>query len=99
MDHYLGDLYSQLKQLIASKPGERSPHLEDEAEDPKSQPLVWVSKWVDYSDGVYGDCSCSDCCGTGICMEIETEKRERIMGWLWYRNLYGNRDGKKESGS
>jgi len=50
MDHYLGDLYSQLKQLIASKPGERSPHLEDEAEDPKSQPLVWVSKWVDYSD-------------------------------------------------
>jgi len=50
MDHYLSDLYSQLKQLISSKPGERSPHLEDEAEDPKSQPLVWVSKWVDYSD-------------------------------------------------
>merc|ERR1719334_1220827 len=49
-DCYLGDLYSQLKQLVTSKPGDRSPHLEDEAEDPKSQPLVWVSKWVDYSD-------------------------------------------------
>ena len=24
--------------------------MEDEAEDPKSQPIVWVSKWVDYSD-------------------------------------------------
>ena len=24
--------------------------MEDEAEDPKSQPMVWVSKWVDYSD-------------------------------------------------
>jgi len=50
IDCYLGDLYSQLKQLVTSKPGDRSPHLEDEAEDPKSQPLVWVSKWVDYSD-------------------------------------------------
>ena len=47
---YLMDLYTQLKKLVASKPGERSPHMEDEAEDPKSQPLVWVSKWVDYSD-------------------------------------------------
>ena len=24
--------------------------MEDEAEDPKVQPIVWVSKWVDYSD-------------------------------------------------
>ena len=24
--------------------------MEDEAEDPKAQPIVWVSKWVDYSD-------------------------------------------------
>ena len=47
---YLSELHTQLKSLIASKPGERSPHMEDEAEDPKSQPLVWVSKWVDYSD-------------------------------------------------
>jgi len=49
-DCHLSDLYTQLKSLIASKPGEKSPHFEDEAEDPRSQPLVWVSKWVDYSD-------------------------------------------------
>ena len=49
-DCYLAELNSQLKKLITSKPGERSPHMEDEAEDPKSQPIVWVSKWVDYSD-------------------------------------------------
>jgi polo-like kinase 1 len=24
--------------------------MEDEAEDPKVAPMVWVSKWVDYSD-------------------------------------------------
>jgi len=50
MDCYLSDLYTQLKDLIASKPGQKSPHFEDEAEDPRSQPLTWVSKWVDYSD-------------------------------------------------
>jgi len=49
-DCYLADLNSQLKELITAKPGDRSPHMEDEAEDPKSQPIVWVSKWVDYSD-------------------------------------------------
>ena len=47
---YLGELNNQLKKLVLSKPGDRSPHMEDEAEDPKSQPIVWVSKWVDYSD-------------------------------------------------
>ena len=50
VDCYLSDLYTQLKDLIASKPGQKSPHFEDEAEDPRSQPLTWVSKWVDYSD-------------------------------------------------
>lgn len=49
-DCYLGELNNQLKKLVLSKPGDRSPHMEDEAEDPKSQPIVWVSKWVDYSD-------------------------------------------------
>ena len=49
-DCHLSDLYTQLKSLIASKPGEKSPHFEDEAEGPRSQPLVWVSKWVDYSN-------------------------------------------------
>ena len=53
-DCHLSDLNTQLKSLIASKPGEKSPHFEDEAEDPRSQPLVWVSKWVDYSDNRCG---------------------------------------------
>jgi len=49
-DCYLSELHKQLAQLIASKPGSRNPSMEDEAEDPKAQPIVWVSKWVDYSD-------------------------------------------------
>ena len=28
----------------------KTPIMEDEAEDPKCIPMVWVSKWVDYSD-------------------------------------------------
>jgi len=49
-DCYLSELHKQLAQLIATKPGSRNPPMEDEAEDPKAQPIVWVSKWVDYSD-------------------------------------------------
>lgn len=49
-DCYLSELHKQLAQLIESKPGSRVPSMEDEAEDPKAQPIVWVSKWVDYSD-------------------------------------------------
>lgn len=49
-DCYLSELHSQLKKLVDSRPGYKSPVQEDEAEDPKAQPIVWVSKWVDYSD-------------------------------------------------
>ena len=49
-DCYLSELHNQLRQLVASKPGQRLRSTEEEAEDPKSQPMVWVSKWVDYSD-------------------------------------------------
>lgn len=27
-----------------------APIMEDEAEEPKVAPMVWISKWVDYSD-------------------------------------------------
>jgi len=47
---YLTELHKQLHQLVQSKPGKKAQAMEDEAEDPKSQPMVWVSKWVDYSD-------------------------------------------------
>jgi len=35
---------------LNTKPTERPLIQEEEAEDPKSQPIVWVSRWVDYSD-------------------------------------------------
>jgi len=49
-DCYLSELHGQLRQLVSSKPGTRPQAMEDEAEDPKVQPMMWVSKWVDYSD-------------------------------------------------
>lgn len=49
-DCYLSDLHAQLKKLVDSRPAFRPKVQEDEAEDPKAQPIVWVSKWVDYSD-------------------------------------------------
>jgi len=49
-DCYLSELHKQLAQLIASKPGSKNPSMEDECEDPKAQPITWISKWVDYSD-------------------------------------------------
>merc|ERR1719391_710338 len=49
-DAHLSELHGLLKKLVDSKPGDRAYAQEDEAEDPKSQPIVWVSKWVDYSD-------------------------------------------------
>lgn len=49
-DFYLGDLLAQLSAVVAAKPSERINICEDEAEDPASIPIYWVSKWVDYSD-------------------------------------------------
>merc|ERR1711962_1749638 len=49
-DCHLSKLQVQLKKLMDTKPGSRAYAQEEEAEDPKSQPIVWVSKWVDYSD-------------------------------------------------
>ena len=46
----MSDLHARFAKLIVSRPGSRNPPMEEEAEDPKSQPMVWVSKWVDYSD-------------------------------------------------
>ena len=49
-DSYLSELHKQLSEVMASKPSAKVPVMEDEAEDPKCAPIVWVSKWVDYSD-------------------------------------------------
>ena len=49
-DYYISDLYAQLTQVIAAKPVEVEPLRIDDAEDPACVPMLWISKWVDYSD-------------------------------------------------
>lgn len=46
----LADLHKQLAQVIATNPASKMCPNEDELEDPKASPMMWVSKWVDYSD-------------------------------------------------
>lgn len=48
--HLAIDLQRQLEHLIQVKPNEKLDKREDEAEDPASAPMLWISKWVDYSD-------------------------------------------------
>lgn len=48
--HLAIDLQRQLDHLIQMKPNEKIDRREDEAEDPASAPMLWISKWVDYSD-------------------------------------------------
>lgn len=49
-DYYISDLYNQLTQVISAKPTEIDPLRIDDAEDPACVPMLWISKWVDYSD-------------------------------------------------
>ncbi|CAG9858937.1 unnamed protein product [Phyllotreta striolata] len=42
-------LKEQLLQAIKAKPA-RQYNFSDEMTDPSAQPMIWVSKWVDYSD-------------------------------------------------
>ncbi|XP_066990002.1 serine/threonine-protein kinase PLK1 [Macrobrachium rosenbergii] len=49
-DCYLRDLYTQVTSVVSSKPDERESVNEDECEDPAAVPMIWVSRWVDYSD-------------------------------------------------
>ena len=49
-DGLLQELHKQLASVIAKNPASKVPCLEDECEDPKASPMIWVSKWVDYSD-------------------------------------------------
>ena len=48
--HLAIDLQRQLDHLIQLKPNEKVDKHEDDAEDPASAPMLWISKWVDYSD-------------------------------------------------
>lgn len=49
-DFHMADLRDQLRKLIDSNPSERRPINMDEAEDPAAIPVLWISKWVDYTD-------------------------------------------------
>lgn len=45
----LVDLRGMLLKVLKSKPARKHKIL-DEMTDPAAQPMIWVSKWVDYSD-------------------------------------------------
>eukprot|EP00794_Sanderia_malayensis_P016568 gene16568-18248_t len=49
-DFYLSQLYTHLTKCLESKPAEKAIIQMEEAEDPASTPVFWISKWVDYSD-------------------------------------------------
>ncbi|KAK7079554.1 Serine/threonine-protein kinase plk1 [Halocaridina rubra] len=49
-DCYLKDLHTQITSVVMSKPNEKPNINEEECEDPAGVPMIWVSKWVDYSD-------------------------------------------------
>ncbi|XP_078692794.1 serine/threonine-protein kinase PLK1-like [Branchiostoma floridae x Branchiostoma belcheri] len=49
-DYYLSDMMGQLSSVLAARPTEKVKGNEEDAEDPAAIPVLWVSKWVDYSD-------------------------------------------------
>ncbi|EDW36785.1 GL25881 [Drosophila persimilis] len=68
----LESLHQQLTHLIENKPCQLPGNLGDENTDPAAQPLLWISKWVDYSDKYgFGYQLCDE--GIGI-MFIDTTK-------------------------
>nr|BAB18588.1 polo-like kinase [Hemicentrotus pulcherrimus] len=49
-EDHLASLKVHLTSVVAAKPSEKADIRLDEAEDPAAAPILWVSKWVDYSD-------------------------------------------------
>lgn len=43
-------LRKMLTDVLAVKPARSNQNFGDEMSDPAAQPLIWISKWVDYSD-------------------------------------------------
>lgn len=46
----LQTLREQLSAVLKAKPSREAASLTDEMTDPVAQPVIWISKWVDYSD-------------------------------------------------
>nr|CAB3264950.1 serine/threonine-protein kinase PLK1 [Phallusia mammillata] len=49
-DFHMGELLQQLIALLDTNPSQRRLIEMDEAEDPAAHPVLWISKWVDYTD-------------------------------------------------
>ena len=49
-DFHLKELSLQLHKVVATFPETKESDLFDEAEHPASTPVIWISKWVDYTD-------------------------------------------------
>jgi len=49
-DFHMEDLMTQLTSLIDTNPSQKPVIEIDEAEDPAAIPVLWISKWVDYTD-------------------------------------------------
>jgi polo-like kinase 1 len=47
---YMLDLRSQIKSVIASNPRSKGERSNNNVEDPNCAPMLWIAKWVDYSD-------------------------------------------------
>ena len=90
-DHHLAiELQKQLEHVIDAKPNDILDKREDEAEDPASAPMLWISKWVDYSDKYgLGYQLCDDSVGV-----LFNDSTRLIMTAGGAENLqYINRDG------
>ncbi|KAK7583839.1 hypothetical protein V9T40_004802 [Parthenolecanium corni] len=87
-NEYLRLLYQQLVKVLKNKPSNIPPDA-DEMTDPAAQPVVWVSKWVDYSDKYgFGYQLCDDGCG------VMFNDNSRIVLLANQRNVhYIERDG------
>lgn len=85
---YLRVLHKQLIKVLKNKPSD-IPLDVDEMTDPAAQPVVWVSKWVDYSDKYgFGYQLCDD--GVGVMFNDNS----RIVLLANQRNVhYIERDG------
>ncbi|KOB69126.1 Serine/threonine protein kinase [Operophtera brumata] len=73
-------LRDQLTSLLSSKLKCRHECLSDELSDPAAQPLVWVGKWVDYSDKYgFGYQLCDESVGVMNVHYITRQGQEQYM--------------------
>uniref|UniRef100_A0A0K8SJ07 polo kinase n=3 Tax=Lygus hesperus TaxID=30085 RepID=A0A0K8SJ07_LYGHE len=70
--NYLVQLQTQLYEVLRTNPKVLSLDYAEEMSDPNAQPVVWVSKWVDYSDKYgFGYQLCDD--GVGVMFNDNTK--------------------------